>query len=151
MEKVLDENDIRYISEFQEYLDIVKESIKDTDKAKQSDTERIQKQRDAWYSVTSISNEATCFLDHAESLLELLKTTFFEKATPDDLTQTWDIDHTYKIIQDTLYAISWKIARANAMLHAGMGTEHGYLQGMKISVKEMDDTIKRVNALKDIR
>ena len=108
-------------------------------------------QQDALYHASCLSDEATCYLDQAESLIQLLIDSYFEGASVEDFNGKCGIEYAYKIIQDTLYAISWKIARANAMLHAGMGTEHGYLQGMKISVKEMDDTIKRVNALKDIR
>lgn len=125
------------------------DDLNQQNKRLQLEVESLIMKKDAFYHASCLSDEATCYLDHAESMLQLLIDSYFNGASAEDFNGKWGIEYAYKIIQDTLYAISWKVARANAMLHAGMGTEHGYLQGMKISVKEMEDTIKRVNALKE--
>ena len=113
----------------------------------QTEVERLKKERDAFYTASSVSDQATVYLDHAESMLQLLIDSYFNGESAEDFNRKWGIEYAYKTIQNALYAIQGEINQANALAYAGMGYEHGQLYGMKITVKEMDDAIHKLKEI----
>ena len=107
--------------------------------------------KDAFYHASCLSDEATCYLDHAESILQLLIDSYFNGVSAEDFNSKWGMEYAYNTIQDALFTIKEEISQANALAYAGMGVEHGHLHGMIRTIGEMEDAIKKVNALKDIR